>query len=251
MRKQSSAVRTQQLEFHCQSCEFFNSCFVGTLPIKNNVNEVCRSLVCYDIKRKGGHVFHQGQPREGVFFLCSGLVKLVAALKNGQEVILDLLSPPSEISGTPVKTKMAHGYSAVVISESARIAYAEQGVVENWIRLDPVLGIALFHNYGRTLQRSYTSISHRIYDVRTRFLLLLSRHMSAFEMIHGGELVAIHLSRDELAQLVQTTPETISRLLHCLRDEGLVVPITGKRPMVMRSKVLRDFFAEHDDSGGS
>jgi CRP/FNR family transcriptional regulator len=251
MKTVSSGIQPTQNGSHCQSCDFFNRCVVGNLQAKNNINEFSRSLGYYEVRRKGGYIFNQGQSNEGVYFLCSGLIKLVAVLESGQEVILDLLLPSTVIGVNPIGARMQHMYSAVTVSQSARIAYAKQSVIENWMRSQPAVGEALFHDYWQKLERSQKLISHRVLDVRARFLLFLGYHMSAFEAKRGGELLEIHLSREELAQLVQTTPETISRLLHCLRDDGMVAPAKGRGMIVIKSKILHELLAEHNDASGS
>ena len=227
MRGQALKIQPQKIGYHCESCELLIRCVIGNFP-KEKVHEFSRSVAHYEITRKGAYVFNQGQPNEGAYFLCSGIVKLVVDLESGQEVILDLLIPTSVIGGNPGNSEITHKYSAVVISESARIAYAKQGVLDNSVRSEPRIAEALFHDYWEKLQRSYALISNRRYDVRGRFLRFLAFYMSAFDTIRKGELLAVHLSRDELAQLVQTTPETISRLLHRLQDEGLVAPATER-----------------------
>jgi len=249
MRTQALKIQPQSIEYHCDSCQFLTGWITGNFP-KEKTHEFSRSLTRYEIKRKGAYVFNQGQPSEGAYFLCSGIVKLVADLENGQEVILDLLIPNSVIGANPRNEKMTHRYSAVAISQSARIAYAKQGALENLMRSEPRIAEALYHGYWQKLQRSYTLISHRMYDVRGRFLRFLAYYMSAFSTIRNGELLAVHLSRDEIAQLVQTTPETISRLLHHLHDEGLVAPATERGVIFIKSKTLRELVDESSETGG-
>ena len=172
----------------------------------------------------------------------------MAGLESGQEVILDLIVPPSVISANPTGARIYHMCSAVTVSESVRIAYAKQSVMENWMKSKPFFGEALFHHYWQKLQRSDKLMSHRICDVRTRTLLFLGYQMDAFDAQHGGELLEIHLSREELAQLVQTTPETMSRLLHRLQDEGWVAPAKERGMLFIRTKMLREFLVQHSDT---
>ncbi len=250
MRTQALKIQPQNVEYHCDSCQFLTGCIIGNVP-KEKTHEFSRSLTRYEIKRKGAYVFNQGQPNQGAYFLCSGIVKLVADLENGQEVILDLLIPASVIGANPLDEKITHKYSAVAISVSARIAYAKQGALESLIRSEPRITEALYHSYWQKLQRSYSLISHRMYDVRGRFLRFLAYYMSAFETIRRGEFLAVHLSRDELAQLVQTTPETISRLLHHLHDEGLVAPTTERGVIFIKSKILCELLDEPSETVGA
>ena len=55
--------------------------------------------------------------------------------------------------------------------------------------------------------------------------------------------VKIPLTQAELAQLVQTTPETISRTLHRLREEK-IVRVNPKGELSVAEAALRDYLNE-------
>ena len=56
-------------------------------------------LTRYPVKGKGKTIFNQGELATGFYFLCNGLVKLTRVTEQGEEAILDLLSPCSIIGG--------------------------------------------------------------------------------------------------------------------------------------------------------
>ena len=56
-------------------------------------------LTRYSINGKGKTIFNQGEVATGFYFLCKGMVKLTRMTEQGEEVILDLLSPCSIIGG--------------------------------------------------------------------------------------------------------------------------------------------------------
>jgi len=80
-------------------------------------------------------------------------------------------------------------------------------------------------------------------EVRRRILTVLWFFRGAWKADDGAGYVSIPLTHGELAQLVQTTPETISRTLRQLREEK-VVRIGPKGEILVAETALRDYLNE-------
>src|SRR3972149_4045400 len=81
----------------CMSCFFRRSCFVGEFD-EEGIKRFSAGLHRFTVRGTGRAIFNQGEPADCCYFLCDGLVKLTRVLKEGDEVILDLLSPPNGLS---------------------------------------------------------------------------------------------------------------------------------------------------------
>ena len=79
--------------------------------------------------------------------------------------------------------------------------------------------------------------------MKHRILTILSFFRSAWKPVNGARFVNIPLTQGELAQLIQTTPETISRTLRKLRKEKLV-RIGPKGELTVAEAALRDYLNE-------
>lgn len=187
------------------------------------VGEFSRLLHRYPIHRKGTAIFNQGQPASnGVYFLCQGWVKLTKLQKRGDEVILDILIPCSVIGEIPNGGRSTHVYSAISCEESVEVAYLAKEDLESLFHAYPALALSLSRHLSKRLSQAYRSLGNIRLSVRERVISVLARVFRRLGRKGTRGVVAIPLSYRELAQLVQTTPETLSRVLRSLQEEGLV-----------------------------
>ena len=77
-------------------CSFRPSCFAA--EDEEGVKRFSAGLHRFTVRGTGRAIFNQGEPADCCYFLCDGLVKLTRVLKEGDEVILDLLFPPNGLS---------------------------------------------------------------------------------------------------------------------------------------------------------
>ena len=205
----------------CHVCEYRHSCVVTQVE-KKCLDEFSASLIRYSVESKERAIFNQGEPFNCCYFLCRGIVKLIRLLPSGEEVILEVLVPFSTLSGCPDDKNSTHTYSALTVSRSAEIAYITTQKLLSVINSCPGLGLAFSHHLGGRLDKAYELLSSMKMRVRERMLLVLERVLPYYEGETQPGWARIALSQTELARLVQSTPETVSRILHQLCDEEVI-----------------------------
>jgi len=186
------------------------------------LDEFSATLTRYSVEGKERAIFNQGEPFSSCYFLCRGIVKLIRLLPSGEEVIMEVLVPFSTLSGCPDDKNSTHTYSALTISKSAEIAYITTQKLLSVINSCPGLGLAFSHHQGGRLAKAYELLSSMKMRVRERMLLVLGHVLPYYEEETQPGWPRIALSQTELAQLVQSTPETVSRILHQLREEEVI-----------------------------
>lgn len=217
----------------CHVCENRRFCVVAEVGEKC-LEEFSASLTRYSVEGKERAIFNQGEPFHSCYFLCDGILKLVRLLPGGEEVILEVITPFSVLSACPDEQNPTHTYSALTVSTSAEIGYLSTQKLLSLINSYPDLGAAFSHHLAKRLNKAYGMLSSMKRRVSERILLAFGRALpySKGEDQPGWQRIA--LSQMELAQLVQTTPETVSRLLHRFCDEELVR--LGKRGEIFVAK---------------
>ena len=201
-------------------------------------------LTRYSINGKGKTIFNQGELATGFYFLCNGLVKLTRVTEQGEEAILDLLSPCSIIGGGDAHSeKKTRFSSSVTVTELSEVAYLKKEDIPLLFEAYPGIGIGLSRHMSERLRGAYKLIADMKLPVEDRVLALIARLMILLTGKCDKGIIAIPFSHRELAQFAQVTPETLSRTLHTLQDKG-IIGVEKKGLRVLQVEELRKYVDE-------
>lgn len=173
--------------------------------------------------RGGMFIFLQGEPVDSVYFLRTGMVKATRTSEDGREQIMSILYPGDFfphvgfLGGGPAPgTTMT--MTETVLSVIRR---------EDFLRLvkeNPTL----FVNLLQTLERRIRILQDQVESLGLRSVpsrlagILLQLAEERGEKRKNGVFVRLPLSQQELAYMVGTTRETVSRVLSELRRQGAI-----------------------------
>lgn len=168
-------------------------------------------------------MFVEGQPANGIYMLCRGRVKLSTCSKDGRVIILHI-AEPGEVLGL-----------SATVSDSIHIATAEaiEPCQVNFVRNEDFLNFLehnaeaclnavkqLSENYQKAcLQICALGLSATVADkLATLFLGWCKASGQDSDGIH----LKISYTHEELAQMIGTSRETVTRLLKNFRDRKLI-----------------------------
>ncbi|GEM_PF-2655483 len=201
-------------------------------------------LTRYSINGKGKTIFNQGELATGLYFLCNGLVKLTRVTEQGEEAILDLLSPCSIIGGGDAHSeKKTRFSSSVTVTELSEVAYLKKADIPFLLQDHPKIGIGLSGHMSKRLRGAYKLVADMKLPVEDRVLALIARIVVLLTGKCENIVIEIPLSHRELAQFAQITPETLSRTLHTLQDKG-IIGVEKKGLRVLQVEELRKYVDE-------
>ncbi|MFO7655678.1 MAG: Crp/Fnr family transcriptional regulator [Bacteroidales bacterium] len=172
------------------------------------------------IQHKPGEIiFMTGRPVSHLIFIQSGLIKLYKPFEDNHEVILDII-PKGHIAGlTSLFYDNLYPYSATSVEkgelvytsiETIRKITAENGVYS--IKLMTQLSSRVMHLIDKMISISRKQVTGRLAEL----LLHLSKN------IYQSNTYTLPFSRQELADMVQTTKETISRTLTEFKNDKII-----------------------------
>lgn len=186
-------------------------------------------------------MFHQGTPAFTVYILCQGDVKLSVAGPSGTNRIIRLVSAsctPGEILDKGSLGAPVHTMTCETLTPCHVCCLAKSDLV--WLMrqeqemADRILS-AVSAELGELLERFREGPEARMRQRLAKILVgLAERH--GVPAAHGIA-VDLALSRQEWADLVGTTRETITRLFHALHREG-VLSLHGKGITILRYEQL-------------
>ncbi len=226
----------------CHVCPLSPSCIIAGGK-KEGLEQFSDALRRYSVNAKGRTIFNQGEPNEAFIFLCNGLVKVVKNLPDGGDVILEVLSAFSIVNVPPASKTSQHPFSAVTISDVTELASIKKEDLVNLLNSYPTLGDNLCGHVSRRFVTAFNMLGSMQLGVKQRTLTILSFFRSAWGAEDKARYVKIPLTQGELAQLVQTTAETISRTLRRLREDQHV-RVGPKGELFVAEAVLRNYLDE-------
>lgn len=188
--------------------------------------------------RRGMYVFLEGEPVEAVYFVESGSVKAFTTDAEGREHILSILGPGDFfphvgfLDGGPAPgTAQALEEAALWVVERRefyRLLTERPGLA---VRMVAVLSGRIRRLQAQVRELATRSVHQRVAEALLR---LADQHGTPHPLPGAPRAVwlAIRLSHQELAGLVGTARETVSRSLSELRRAGLLATERGHLVLV-------------------
>jgi len=171
----------------------------------------------------GQVIFYEGNPSYAVHYICSGLVKLYKIGPKGEELIVKLIGP-GEITGyRSLLAGEPYAATAEVVEPTVICSISKQTFLE-LLRQVPDLALNLLSKMAKELkiaEDQELSLAQESVRQRTAHLLLI---LAEGSKIKGkeNEPLKISLARNDMAHMIGTTPETLSRTLHKLAQKGIL-----------------------------
>lgn len=172
--------------------------------------------------QKGMVLYQQGEKVEKIWTVCHGGVKLVQSDNSGHEDILAIIGP-GVVFGHDEILDGVHRATAVVIQDGV-IASVRRNVVLRQMELDAAFSrsmyAALAHWSEQLVRRAIDASRGTSRQRLARLLLRLADQFGA--PTPEGPRIAISLQRREIAGLIGLEPETVTRLMTGLFEDGIV-----------------------------
>ena len=163
----------------------------------------------------GGTIVIEGDPINHYYRMVSGTVRLYKAVTDGRRQIIDFLGAKECFGLTGLA---AHAYSAEAITDVVMIRYPKQRL-EAAIDGQPEIGRQLFHLACTELdqaQRRMLLLGRKNADERLASFLLDLKDRQL------GDTIQLSMSRQDIADYLGLTIETVSRLFTRFKRGGLI-----------------------------
>ena len=207
------------------------SLFVGME--EQHLRELSGIAMVVSYKRRAT-IFSEGDPGNGFYLVKEGKVKIFMISPDGKEQILHIFGPGDPFGEVPVFAGQSFPAHAVAL-ENSRLVFLPRGDFVALVAANPALALNLLAVLSQRL-RQFTKMidSLSLKEVPGRLaahLLYLSKKQST------GDL-QLELSKTQLASLLGTIPETLSRMLSKLQREGFVTIEGAKISIVDREGLV-------------
>ena len=168
---------------------------------------------------KGETIFFEGDEADGFYIVSSGQIKVFKMNPMGKEHILHIFGPGEPVGEVPVFSKQPFPANAEALVKSSTLFFPRKDFVA-LIENNPSIALNMLAVLSRRLRQFATQIENlSLKEVPARlagYLLYIAE-----EQKNEG-VVQLPVSKGQLASLLGTIPETLSRIFARMSDEGLI-----------------------------
>jgi CRP/FNR family transcriptional regulator len=188
--------------------------------------------------RSGQTIINENDVAEAFYVVISGMAKMFKASPEGREQTLYIFGPGEIFGVCAIFSDMVFPAGASALEDSVLLTF-QGNLVKQIARRDPTILFNMIRVMSCRLKDSMALVELlALKDIPQRvasFLLL-----SALKKDSGEEAVVdLMITRREMAKIIGSTPETLSRVLKRLAMENMI-EIEGRRLRVLNRDALND-----------
>ena len=165
--------------------------------------------------KKRDYLFHEGEQGRSMHLLISGNIQLHKNTEDGREVVIRVVKPGEVFAEVVLFEKDRYPVSARAVVNAEVLNFPREGIhrllAEESFRND---FIALLMAKQRYLTERIQELTTK--DVEHRFFTFLRSQYGE------KETITTPLSKKDIAAAIGTTPESLSRLILRLPDDGVI-----------------------------
>ncbi|ADL08959.1 Crp/Fnr family transcriptional regulator [Thermosediminibacter oceani] len=197
-----------------------------------------RGLVNTRHYKKGTVIFFEGEPGEAVYFIKSGKVKVYKSDDEGREYILHIFGEGDVFAEAVLLGGGPYPATAEAV-EDTTVAFIKNEDLERLIGQTPDLALRIIKVMASRLRDSQDKIKDlALKDTYDRTACLLHRiSINYGQRTSRGIEIDLPVTRQELAALVGTSRETVTRILGQMKKQG-IIDIDRQKIIVINEKML-------------
>lgn len=173
---------------------------------------------------RGEAIFFEGDEGNGFYMVGEGKVKIFKLSPMGKEHILHIFGPGEPFGEVPVFHGWPFPASAEALMKTKTFFFPRNRFVQ-LVEKNPAISLNMLAVLSMRLRKFATQIENlSLKEVPARLanhLIYLSEEQG------GGDRVELEISKGQLASLLGTIPETLSRIFAKMSEEGLI-KVNGK-----------------------
>ncbi|MCK8600434.1 Crp/Fnr family transcriptional regulator [Desulfoferrobacter suflitae] len=205
---------------------------------ETQLEEVASIVLTQQFKR-GETIFLEGAQADGFYVTVSGRVKIYKLSLEGKEQILHIFGPGECFAEVPVFSGGSFPAHAEALDDAAVLFFPRNSFVE-LIQQEPSLAM----NMLAVLSRRLRQFTHLIEDLSLKevpgrlavYLLYLSEQQGKSDAFN------LNITKGQLASLLGTIPETLSRILGKMNQMQLI-EVQGPKITIVDREALEDLAA--------
>lgn len=185
---------------------------------------------------KGEIIFLAGEPLEYLFIINQGKVKISRITESGKEQILRVLNPGDFMGELSLfGTSPLSNYAEAL--EPTEICLISKSEIEKIVYKFPSISLKLLAEFSSRMEAAENLIEQLGHnDVEQRVAAILLQLASKIERNNNNSInITLSVSKKDLASLIGTTQETLSRKLSSFQEKGWIT-LKGQRQITINDE---------------
>jgi CRP-like cAMP-binding protein len=173
-------------------------------------------------------IYFSGDKASFLFVVISGNVRLVKHSADGRDVLIDILNPGDFLGSLQIFGEDNYKETAIAHTDACILSISNRDF-RSVLNTIPAIAVNLVEILSERLKSSNEMIrqlSVKSVEKRIAFILLKLKSKLGVEF-EKGSLIQIPLSRNDLAEMTGSTPETASRVISSYAKAGIIK--TGRK----------------------
>lgn len=223
---------------HCNSCKTRGQSIFCDL--NEDFVEELNKIKVTNIYKPHQMVFYERNIPMGLYCVSKGKVKLYKTDIEGHQQILRLAGPGDVLGYRALLAGELYSASAQTIEE-AELCFMEKRFFFKILESSPRIAFHVMELLSKNLrdaEEQVTNIVHKNIRERLAELFLVFRGKYG-ERVEKGTLLNIQLTREELAELVGTTQESVIRLISEFKKDGYIA-VDGRAITLLNLNALTE-----------
>ncbi len=199
------------------------------------------NLVTKKSFEKGDIIFSEGEIFDKLFIINNGSIKVYKYTKNGKEQILYILKEGEFLGDLNLLKKDIFKFNATAL-ESTNMCIIHKDDFDTLIKTNPEISIKVLeyaHDRIASLENLVQTLTTKDVEVRLASLLLNLSKTFGFKTDKGIE-ITLPLTREDMANFIGVTRETISRKLSYFQNQNIVELFENRIILVKDIAILKE-----------
>ncbi len=217
-----------------------NPDIIFTIPLFNGLPEdqiaAIKQIAIEEQINKGEIIFSEGDEAKGFFVIAEGRVKVFKVSTEGKEQILHIFGPGQPFGEVPVFTGQRFPANVQAIDKT-RVLFFPRVAIVDLISENPSLALNMLAVMSKKLHSFAVQIENlSLKEIPARlasYLIFLADEQDK------GAVVTLNISKGQLASILGTIPETLSRIFARLSGYNLI-RVDGKEITLLDRRGLEN-----------
>lgn len=218
--------------------------FLRRVPIFSALNEDCLQRVASILVEKSysrkSIVFHEGDHGDSLYTIKSGRIKIAKVAIDGREKTLSILQPGDFFGEMAIFDNMPRSATAEALDSDVRLFALNKKDFERLIHEYPSIALGIMKDLTRRIRQTNQQVEDLAFkDVHGRVSSTLFQLLETEEEISGQTLTRLRMTHQDLANMVGSSRETVTRALNRLQNEG-IISISHQQIQILDRDYLAD-----------
>lgn len=211
---------------------------------QEELDKIAKATVSASYK-KGEHIFLSGETSDALFIIHRGRVKITRLSEAGREQIMRILNPGDFMGELSLFGHSVNNSNAEAM-EDTEVCLIRGSEIKKLLVKFPNISLKILEEFSGRLETAESMIEQLgLHDVEqrvARVLLSLAEEQAGDDDADGLNKkidLTLSISKRDLASMIGTTQETLSRKLSAFQEQGLIEQTGQRRIILLNEEELR------------